>query len=162
MSLDAIVIQICYARKAYACQCKQVEENEVLSLRNIQLASSVVGWNNGTPSCMISLLFPLICLLKNMKVSPKFGKKEKIYNKHRTGQGNCTKAILQDTRFIEHVNIQSHFKRQNRWTHWPELRKKISGFQVQVAYLDVMISAKTQWKRTQVVGSMSILKEGSA
>ena len=37
-------------------------------------------------------------------------------------------------------------------------KKKISGFQVQVAYLDVMISAKTQWERTQVVGSMSILK----
>jgi hypothetical protein len=33
-------------------------------------------------------------LLKNMKVSPKFEKKQ-IYNKHRTGQGNCTKAILQ-------------------------------------------------------------------
>jgi hypothetical protein len=104
MSLDAIVIQICHAQKAYSCQCKEVEENEALSLRNIQLASSVVGWNNGTPSCMISLLFPFICLLKNMKVSPKFEKKQ-IYNKHRTGQGNCTKAILQWTR------KQSHFKR---------------------------------------------------
>jgi hypothetical protein len=61
---------------AYSCQTKQVEENEV---RNIQLASSVVGWNNGTPSWMISLLFPLICLLKNMKVSPKY---EKINVKH--------------------------------------------------------------------------------
>jgi hypothetical protein len=43
MSLDAIVIQICHAQKAYSCQCKEVEENEALSLRNIQLASSVVG-----------------------------------------------------------------------------------------------------------------------
>jgi hypothetical protein len=41
-------------------------------------------------------------------------------------------------------------------------KKRSRGFQVQVAYLDVMISAKTQWKSTQLVGSMSILKEGSA
>ena len=124
MFLDAIVIQICYAQKAYACQCKQVEENGVLSLRNIQLASSVVGWNNAhlavwSPSCFLwSACWRIWKSHLNLK-------NKKIYNKHRTGQGNCTKAILQDTHFIEHVNIRSNFKRQNRWTHWPELRKKL-------------------------------------
>lgn len=37
---------------------------------NLLEASCLIGWNNGMPSWIISLLFPFTCLLKKMKVSP--------------------------------------------------------------------------------------------